>query len=118
MYLYPSKEDATRGTKFGGTGFLVSYSPKHYQIRHPHVYAVTNHHVAVGGSSPVIRATGKDGGNKIFEFDSSDWEFVPGGDDIAVAASLVRVLDGAEGPRFRSQGAFGRRLRWRPDFSR
>jgi hypothetical protein len=83
FYLYESLEEAKAGTPFGGTGFFVGY-PTGIADRH-HVYAVTNWHVAVRDGASVIRVNKKDGGFDCFELGPEDWEFKPGGYDLAVA---------------------------------
>jgi hypothetical protein len=57
-----------------------------FDTRHipPHIYAVTNYHVAVRGGASVIRINCHDEPPAIFALDPSDWKFVPNGDDIAV----------------------------------
>jgi hypothetical protein len=83
FYLFPTKEDATRGTNFGGTGFVVIVPSKlHAKYGRGFVYAVTNWHVAVQGS-PVIRLNTKSGNPDIIEANPEDW-FFNGKHDIAV----------------------------------
>jgi hypothetical protein len=96
FYLYPTEEDAVNGTSMGGTGFLVAYTKMFTRemgsadIGRPnmHIYGVTNYHVAVRGSnsqgSPVVRLNCLDGTTERFPFDCADWEYVPGGSDVAV----------------------------------
>jgi hypothetical protein len=90
FYLYPSREAAERGESSGGTGFLVGYVPRNWIVHFPHVYAVTNYHVAVAGGCPVVRINTHDGKTDIFELDNSDWHFVPDGHDIAIAHLPLR----------------------------
>jgi hypothetical protein len=87
FYLYHSREDAQKGRAMGGTGFLVAYVTQHNWRPDPHIYAVTNWHVAVGGGASVVRINCYEGAPDIFEFGPDDWQFVPGADDIA----LVRI---------------------------
>jgi hypothetical protein len=83
FYLFPTKEDATRGSNFGGTGFVVIVpSKRHAKYGRGFVYAVTNWHVAVQGSS-VIRLNTKSGNPDIIEANPEDW-FFDGKHDIAV----------------------------------
>jgi len=87
IYLYHSIEDAERGAHSGGSGFLVGYLPKGGYARYPHVYAVTNYHVAVSGGASAVRLKGRDGNSRYFEFDPSEWKFIArddGGSDLAV----------------------------------
>src|SRR5438552_2720942 len=69
IYLYPSLEDAQKGQRIGGSGFLiaipgVSLGPRHdaggdsYQKIH-HIYAVSNRHVVK--KNPVVRLNTHDG---------------------------------------------------------
>lgn len=84
FFLYPDEESARQGKDAGGTGFFVAlpseFAPDHFH----HGYAVTNWHVAVSGGNSVIRVNRRDGGIEIFDFEPHEWEFVPGGHDVAV----------------------------------
>lgn len=83
FYLFPTAEDARRGTNFGGTGFLIGVPSKlHAKYGRGHIYAVTNWHVAVQGS-PVIRLNTQSGAPDIIDVDVHDW-FFDGVHDIAV----------------------------------
>lgn len=82
-YLYPSREDAKAGRNFGGSGFLVGV-PSNTHPCFSHVYLVSNYHVAVRGGSSVVRLNRLDGGIDILESDSSEWEFIAGGGDVAI----------------------------------
>src|SRR4051812_11165692 len=54
VYLYPSRDDAERGTAFGGTGFILVYPwPDDPSMGIP--YVVTNWHVAVQQGASVVR---------------------------------------------------------------
>lgn len=82
FYLYASRIEAEAGKDPGGTGFIVGHQetpsgPMFY-------YAVSNWHVACDGGYSVIRLNRKDGGVDIIDLDPSEWEFVPGGVDVAV----------------------------------
>ena len=80
FYLYENRKDAEAGENPGGTGFIVSQYPGH-------LYAVTNWHVAVNHNHPVcpvIRLNTNDGGVDVRDLGPEDWEFIPGGDDIAI----------------------------------
>lgn len=48
-FLYPSEGDARRGTKWGGSGFLVGVRSGPY---HAHLYVVSNDHVV--HTSPAV----------------------------------------------------------------
>jgi hypothetical protein len=83
FYLYPSKEDALKGTNFGGTGFAVAVPSRlHAKYGRAHIYAVSNWHVAVQGS-PVIRLNTPTGEPDIIDAEPHDW-FFDGVHDIAV----------------------------------
>jgi len=88
FFLYPSKKDAENGKQFGGTGFVVGIPSERWGFAHTFYYGVTNYHVAVrpesGKPSPVIRFNGPSGIADIKELDEVDWEFKPGGHDVAV----------------------------------
>src|SRR4051794_27501015 len=82
FYLYASKEDAEKGEKFGGTGFLCGIQSKTNSDNH-YIYGVTNWHVAIKGGQSVIRLNRRDGGVDVFEFGPEKWEKHPAGIDIA-----------------------------------
>jgi hypothetical protein len=83
FYLYPTEEDAKRGSNFGGTGFLIDLpSKRHAKYGRAHIYAVTNWHVAVQGG-PVIRLNTQSGPPDILDADVHDW-FFDGHHDIAL----------------------------------
>jgi hypothetical protein len=83
FYLYPTAEDARKGSNFGGTGFLVGLPSKlHGKYGRGHIYAVTNWHVSVQGS-PVVRFNAITGGPDIIDAQPHDW-FFDGRHDIAV----------------------------------
>jgi hypothetical protein len=82
FYLFPTVEDAKRGTNFGGTGFAVMVpSNLHAKYGRGFIYAVTNWHVAVQGN-PVIRLNTKSGPPDIIDAGPEDW-FFDGKHDIA-----------------------------------
>ncbi len=87
FYLYPSVKAAKAGDKFGGTGFFVAY-PTGIPEAPSLLYAVTNWHVAVRDGCSVMRVNTLHGGPDIFDFDPADWEFPPGGPDMAVIPHL------------------------------
>jgi hypothetical protein len=83
FYLFPTKEDAEKGSNFGGTGFIVTVpSRMHAKYGRAFHYAVTNWHVAVQGS-PVIRLNTKSGAPDFIDAGPEDW-FFDGRHDIAV----------------------------------
>jgi len=99
IYLYPTRQSAEAGERFGGSGCLVAvysnplYDPESFkQGRYTkilttfpaHLYAVTNRHVARMGF-PVIRLNTVDGELDVVELDHNDWVPHPAGDDLAIA---------------------------------
>jgi len=87
FYLYKSYEDAERGVEIGGTGFYVGV-PSEKHPRHLYIYGVSNWHVAINDAASVIRANKTDGTTDIFDYDPSEWDFIPGGGDIAISPIL------------------------------
>src|SRR3569833_2774741 len=61
FFLYPTRDDAERGSGFGGTGFIVAYPCLRWPLR-SHIYAVSNWHVAKQGGHCFIRLNRRDGG--------------------------------------------------------
>jgi len=90
VFLYANEEDALKGIKIGGSGFLISLPSKRFSQLVHHVHVVTNWHVAVSGapSCPVVRLNTISGKPKIFDFDPSEWTFIPGGPDLAISPPL------------------------------
>ena len=84
FFLYPSEEAARESKDSGGTGFLVTIPYSRSPDTHHHLYAVTNWHVAVKEGCSCIRFNRHDGGLEILAFEPHEWEFIPGGDDIAI----------------------------------
>lgn len=111
IYLYDSKQSAQSGEKFGGSGCLVSvlspplmrtydipqpyrnhrrwttYGADRVSLFPPHIYAVTNKHVARHSRNPfpVIRLNTIDGKTDILALTPDDWIPHPDGDDLAIA---------------------------------
>ncbi len=84
VYLYPTKEQAKAGDKFGGSGVLVSeWIETGVNVHRQHVYAVTSSHVIRQGNAPVVRLNMKDGTFDVFEFGQEDWKSHRHGDDVA-----------------------------------
>jgi hypothetical protein len=99
IYLYSSKDAAEKGENFGGSGCLVAvypkpiFDPKSFKggrytkvlaLPRPHIYAVTNKHVARQGC-PVIRINMHEGKPDVLELEHHDWIPHPEGDDLAIA---------------------------------
>jgi hypothetical protein len=83
-YLYPSVDDARRGTATGGTGFLVSVKCEQFEGLPPTVYVVTNSHVVQEGQSSVVRLNTQDGGTEVLPITQDSCVHHPEGDDIAI----------------------------------
>lgn len=77
FYLYNTREDALKGRKCGGTGFLVGLPSEALPQYTAFVYAVTNWHVAKKQGASVIRMNKKDGTPDILEYGRKDWFFLP-----------------------------------------
>jgi hypothetical protein len=97
FYLYASKEDALAGRNPGGTGFIVdtggpAMDDKTGVLRLPHLYGVTNWHVACSAGYSVIRLNTVDGGIDVLDFGPDQWDFLPGKYDVAVIP-LDNALD-------------------------
>jgi hypothetical protein len=85
VYLYGSKEDAERGRKTGGSGFLVYVELNH---RNGRVYVVTASHVVEKLKMPSVAINGvsPDGRRQCFEIAAKHWIHHPDGHDLAAAA--------------------------------
>ncbi len=83
VYLYPSRVDAEKGSKIGGSGFLFGVGAEHLPNAN-FLYAVTNRHVIESGNT-VVRLNTRDGKTDFLEFTELDWTNHPNGDDLAVA---------------------------------
>ena len=86
FFLYKDEADARSGGAAQGTGFVVCHQvhrfPEHSnRLTFTHYYAVTNAHVA--RIAPVVRINKKKTA-EVFEFDESEWDYHPDGDDIAI----------------------------------
>ena len=85
-YLYENEDAARLGIGAGGCGFFVSVpSATHPEFKHR--YFVTNYHVAVRDGFSALRVNMRGGGVEVFPFDSSDYEFVVNGGDVAAIES-------------------------------
>jgi hypothetical protein len=81
LYLYKSREQAAKGERTGGTGFLVGMQSERHTDR-VFLYAVTNRHVVQRGSL-FIRLNTKTGLTDILETAITHWHFTDD-QDIAV----------------------------------
>jgi hypothetical protein len=88
-YLYESAVDARAGTNPGGTGFLFCIPSEDGPFSHH--YCVSNHHVAIEKGCSCFRVIRGDGSVDVFEFDNSDWHFMPGSDVAVVPLDFSRV---------------------------
>ncbi len=89
LYRHTAEPDVFDGPC--GTGFLVErYNPLFDNRRH--YYGVTNWHVACQTGASIIRINTQDGKSRFIELDSSEWEFLPDSDDLAVI-DLTDFLD-------------------------
>jgi len=85
FYLYRHKEDAEKGSEYGGTGFFISL-PSENDSRYFYVYAVTNYHNIIDGFT-TLRVKTENGASDFIELiPDIDWRYVPGGGDIIVAS--------------------------------
>lgn len=84
-YLYESEEQARSGSKYGGSGFFISYPSTHKP--HRHYYFATNYHVidtkdALTWLRVNLHPVGS--GVEVFKFDIADWQTDPGMGDLAI----------------------------------
>jgi hypothetical protein len=95
-FTYRTRAEAEANARVGGTAFLIGKPMEGVVapvVGGPSylIYAVTNFHVAWGGS-PVIRLHRKDGVLHVIELQKTDWVPHPDGDDLAVAFISDRLL--------------------------
>lgn len=83
FYLYATAEDARRGEEYGGTGFIVGVPSELLSDRVTYLYGISTWHVACRDGASIVRLHRKDGGIEIRDFGPEDWDFIPGGADIA-----------------------------------
>ena len=104
FFLYGSVDDARRGKRAGGTGFLVAFPSERWPDHLHHVYGVTNWHNPCRVGASVLRVNSVSGPPEIVDRDPSEWHFVPGpqGYDIAVIA-----LDDVLNPKLHRVDALG-----------
>jgi len=82
VYVYSCLEDAKRGEKQGGSGFLVAV-PLEANPESGDVYVVTNAHVVLEAGTPVLRLNRSDGTTEFIETKRSDWIQHQHGDDVS-----------------------------------
>ena len=88
FYLYNTKEDALNGSNYGGTGFLVSVPSEKYPDKISYIYGVSNWHNVLDQGFSIVLINKNDGTSDIFEFEPTEWEWIPCNDDIAVTPIL------------------------------
>lgn len=98
VFLYESKEDALKRENPQGTAFIVAApSSVSNHVAHAHFYVIANWHVAVSPKNQeppacVVCLNFKDGSPDAVELDPVlDWQFEPGGDDIAIAPIEIDI---------------------------
>jgi hypothetical protein len=80
LFLYGSVEDAKRGSKWGGSGFVLAVAASSSDAL-LHLYAVTNDHVAMNARA--IRLTPTEGDAQIVPVAENEWVRHPDGDDVS-----------------------------------
>ena len=87
VYLYPSEDDARRGTRVGATGFVVSVPLENDSLpqAHSHHYVVTNAHAVEGQASLAVSINLKAGGIDVMTIPGTNWITHPDRDDVAAA---------------------------------
>jgi hypothetical protein len=74
VYLYPTIDDARRGDRIGGCGFLACVpGPSIAGLIYVHPYVVSNRHVIE--KSPVVRLNTHKGDTDVIPFSASNWTF-------------------------------------------
>jgi hypothetical protein len=85
VFLYRTEEDARAGNNSGGTGFFFQLLSPRFPTQAAYYFVVSNWHTVCRDGFPVVRVPLKAGGVDVFDLDSSEWHFVAGGYDVAVA---------------------------------
>jgi hypothetical protein len=85
FYLYKSKEEAIKGSEYGGTGFLVVVHSERKELENHvnHVYGISNWHNVLDRGYSVVRINRIDGKTDILEYEPTEWEWIKNGDDVA-----------------------------------
>lgn len=101
IYLYQSVQDAHKGVKSGGSGFLVMV-PFSEQLEADrdwyHIYAVTNSRIIKEAQSPIIRLTRRTGKVDVINLEQENWIHHPDGDDMAVTPLDLQIEMGTVFP--------------------
>src|SRR5262249_33510331 len=87
VYLYPTRADAERGERIGGSGFLLFMTSERVNDLH-FTYVVTNSHVVREGQARVIRQNLRSGGFLSISSSERSWTHHET-DDLAVAEIAV-----------------------------
>ena len=74
-----------------GTGFVVMRGSRHPSGK-PHVYGITNWHVAMDLGASIIRVNTNDGKSRFIDLDPSDWIKAKDGDDLC-AVDISEKID-------------------------
>ncbi len=93
FYLYRNRSDAENGANYGGTGFIVAVLSEKFPDKYVYVYGVTNWHIVLRDGCSVMRLNTLDSKNDIFEFEPTEWEWIPGQDDVAVSPEIQINID-------------------------
>jgi hypothetical protein len=77
-----------------GTGVLIGYPGQHGPFRalHRHIYAITCQHVVWSGASS-IRINRSKGQHRFIEIEPDEWQFIPGGADLAAVDVTERIFE-------------------------
>jgi len=73
LFLYKSAEDARKGVRSGGTGFLVILPFAGPEPTHGTIFAVTCSHVIRRGEAPVVRLNNRDNAIAVFPLGLDRW---------------------------------------------
>jgi hypothetical protein len=82
IYLYSSEDDAEKGVRTGGSGFLAAV-PSEIIPKRQHPYVVSNRHVVEGGNT-CVRLNTIDDRLDVIPLTEQDW-FLSDQDDLAIA---------------------------------
>jgi hypothetical protein len=92
FFLYATDGNSGKQTGPNGTGVLVSLPASGGASRYEdtHLYAVTCQHLAPRGSS-ILRINTAEGESRTIKTHPDDWQWIPGGDDIAAIDLTERL---------------------------
>jgi hypothetical protein len=95
FFLYAKAPNGESFVGPRGTGFFIGVLSKARSKRpwHYHVYAVSCWHVAVEGGYSNIRFNTKEGKSLWIELEPDEWEFIPGGADLAAIDVTDRLSE-------------------------